>query len=86
MAVSFDYGQKHRVELERARSLVSYINANPSRIFHHDHAPNGFEETYSLVNYHVIELNGLSQLLVSGLVDNNSMEMKKGHYVAYQSL
>ena len=26
IAVSFDYGQKHRVELERAQSLVNYIN------------------------------------------------------------
>ena len=25
-AISFDYGQKHRVELERAQSLVKYIN------------------------------------------------------------
>ena len=25
-ALSFDYGQKHRVELERATSLVEYIN------------------------------------------------------------
>ena len=25
-ALSFDYGQKHRVELERAQSLVDYIN------------------------------------------------------------
>ena len=25
-AISFDYGQKHRVELERAQSLVDYIN------------------------------------------------------------
>ena len=25
-AVSFDYGQKHRVELERAQQLVDYIN------------------------------------------------------------
>ena len=24
-AISFDYGQKHRVELERAQSLVNYI-------------------------------------------------------------
>jgi len=32
-ALSFDYGQKHRVELERAQSLVNYINENPSRIF-----------------------------------------------------
>ena len=27
-AVSFDYGQKHRVELERAQQLVDYINNN----------------------------------------------------------
>ena len=25
-ALSFDYGQKHKVELERAKSLVEYIN------------------------------------------------------------
>ena len=25
--LSFDYGQKHRVELERAQSLVDYINS-----------------------------------------------------------
>jgi len=30
-AISFDYGQKHRVELERAQSLVDYINDNPPR-------------------------------------------------------
>ena len=27
-AISFDYGQKHRVELERAQQLVDYINEN----------------------------------------------------------
>ena len=26
-AISFDYGQKHRVELERAQSLVEYLNS-----------------------------------------------------------
>jgi 7-cyano-7-deazaguanine synthase len=26
-AISFDYGQKHRIELERAQSLVEYINS-----------------------------------------------------------
>ena len=25
-ALSFDYGQKHRVELERAQQLVDYLN------------------------------------------------------------
>ena len=27
-ALSFDYGQKHRVELERAQQLVDYLNNN----------------------------------------------------------
>ena len=27
-AVSFDYGQKHRVELERAQQLVDYLKEN----------------------------------------------------------
>ena len=31
-ALSFDYGQKHRVELERAQSLVDYLNTNGQKI------------------------------------------------------
>ena len=31
-ALSFDYGQKHRVELERAQSLVNYLNENGHKI------------------------------------------------------
>ena len=31
-ALSFDYGQKHRVELERAQQLVDYLNANGQNI------------------------------------------------------
>jgi 7-cyano-7-deazaguanine synthase len=27
-ALSFDYGQKHRVELQRAQSLIDYLNDN----------------------------------------------------------
>jgi 7-cyano-7-deazaguanine synthase len=78
-ALSFDYGQKHSVELERAKDLVKYINGNPSRLFHHDHAPNGFEETYPLVKHQVIELKGLSELLNSALVTGGE-EVPEGHY------
>jgi 7-cyano-7-deazaguanine synthase len=78
-ALSFDYGQKHSVELERAKDLVKYINGNPSRLFHHDHAPNGFEETYPLVKHQVIELKGLSELLHSALVIGGE-EVPEGHY------
>ena len=31
-ALSFDYGQKHRVELERAQALVDYLNDNGQNI------------------------------------------------------
>jgi 7-cyano-7-deazaguanine synthase len=31
-AISFDYGQKHKVELERAQSLVTYLNDNGNSI------------------------------------------------------
>jgi len=33
-ALSFDYGQKHKVELERAQSLVEYINSKGYNIQH----------------------------------------------------
>jgi 7-cyano-7-deazaguanine synthase len=78
-ALSFDYGQKHRVELERAQDLVDYLNSNPTRVFHHDHAPNGFEEVYPKINYQVIKLDGLSQLLNSALVKGGT-EVPEGHY------
>jgi 7-cyano-7-deazaguanine synthase len=78
-ALSFDYGQKHNVELERAKDLVKYINESPNRLFHHDHAPNGFEETYPLVKHQVIELKGLSELLNSALVTGGE-EIPEGHY------
>jgi 7-cyano-7-deazaguanine synthase len=69
-ALGFDYGQKHKVELERATSLVEYINSNPL---------NEFEETYSKVNFQIIKLDGLSQLLNSSLVTGGS-DVPEGHY------
>ena len=62
--VSFDYGQKHKVELERAQSLVDYLKTQ------------GFEND---VTYQVIKLDGLSQLLNSTLVTGGS-EVPEGHY------
>jgi len=78
-ALSFDYGQKHRVEIERAQSLVKYLNDNPTRVFHHDHIPGGFEESYPSVNYRVIKLDGLVDLLNSALVQGGA-EVPEGHY------
>jgi len=78
-ALGFDYGQKHKIELERAKALVEYINSNPLRVFHHDHAPNGFEEIYPKVKHQVIKLDGLQQLLNSALVEGGK-DVPEGHY------
>jgi 7-cyano-7-deazaguanine synthase len=60
-AISFDYGQKHRVELERAQSLVDYL------CYKYD------------INYRVIKLDGLTDLLNSTLVTGGD-EVPEGHY------
>jgi 7-cyano-7-deazaguanine synthase len=60
-AISFDYGQKHRVELERAQSLIDYL------CYKYD------------INYRVIKLDGLTDLLNSALVTGGD-EVPEGHY------
>ena len=69
-AISFDYGQKHKVELERAQELVDYINKNCTD-----------ENCYGgcRVNYQVIKLDGLVNLLNSNLVEGGD-EVPEGHY------
>jgi 7-cyano-7-deazaguanine synthase len=69
IAVSFDYGQKHRVELERAQELVSYINTLLYRV----------GEPYGKVRYQVIRLDGLTPLLNSALVEGGA-DVPEGHY------
>ena len=76
-ALGFDYGQKHKVELERATSLVEYLNA--TRLTHTDHAPGGFTEAYPAVKYQIIKLDGLSKLLNSALVEGGD-DVPEGHY------
>ena len=70
-ALGFDYGQKHKVELERAKSLVQYIN-------------DGYDSEaenipYQKVNFQIIKLDGLSQLLNSALVTGGA-DVPEGHY------
>jgi 7-cyano-7-deazaguanine synthase len=69
-ALSFDYGQKHRVELERAQSLVDYLNSNCEE----NNCYGGCK-----VNYRVIKLDGLVDLLNSALVTGGD-EVPEGHY------
>lgn len=73
-AVSFDYGQKHRVELERAAALVDYINS----YFVMDLGSKTAEYPY-FVKYQVIKLDGLPELLNSTLVTGGG-EVPEGHY------
>jgi 7-cyano-7-deazaguanine synthase len=74
-AISFDYGQKHRVELERAQSLVEYLNNN--NLVKTDKPV--WDERFPQINYQVIKLDGLSELLNSSLVTGGS-EVPEGHY------
>jgi 7-cyano-7-deazaguanine synthase len=71
-ALSFDYGQKHRVELERAQSLVNILNFQ--RL-----VEGKSKDAYSMINYRVITLDGLVDLLNSALVTGGD-EVPEGHY------
>ena len=73
-ALSFDYGQKHNVELERAKDLVRYINGYCIV----DEESKTTEYPY-YVKHQVIKLDGLSELLNSALVTGGE-EVPEGHY------
>ena len=65
-AVAFDYGQKHKIELERAQELVDYINSSDAYQGHN-------------INFRVIKLDGLVDLLNSNLVQGGE-DVPEGHY------
>lgn len=78
-ALSFDYGQKHRVELERAQSLVDYINETQ---YTNQRAPGllqGPKGDEKKITYRQIKLDGLVDLLDSTLVTGGD-EVPEGHY------
>ena len=66
-ALSFDYGQKHRIELQRAQQLIEYVNGIL------------LEADKPLVRYQIIRLDGLSDLLHSALVTGGA-DVPEGHY------
>jgi 7-cyano-7-deazaguanine synthase len=93
-ALGFDYGQKHKVELERATDLVTYINSvlNPQKpvsqedIKEIENAGYDVEEFKNFrayrsgpVTHQIIKLDGLSQLLNSALVTGGN-DVPEGHY------
>ena len=71
-ALSFDYGQKHKVELKRARALVDYLNRQCTN----NNCYGGCR-----IKYQVIKLDGLVDLLDSALVEGGE-EVPEGHYAA----
>jgi 7-cyano-7-deazaguanine synthase len=72
-AISFDYGQKHKIELERAQSLVNYINDEvKSNIQIHG-------DSFPGIRYRQIKLDGLVDLLDSALVTGGE-DVPEGHY------
>ena len=63
-AISFDYGQKHSVELLRAAELVEYLNGN------------GYK---GRIRRQCITMIGLKDMINSNLVDGGE-EVPEGHY------
>ena len=78
-ALSFDYGQKHRVELDRAQSLVDYLNANADETKYKSETSEVILHHFPKVTYRQIQLNGLADLLNSALVTGGD-EVPEGHY------
>jgi 7-cyano-7-deazaguanine synthase len=75
-ALGFDYGQKHRVELERAASLVEYINSNSE---YEMPGTSKLNIMYPKVKHQIIKLDGLQNLLHSALVTGGD-NVPEGHY------
>ena len=80
-ALSFDYGQKHRVELERAQALIDYVNSKCNQVVgtEPDIGATIAKLKYMPVNYQVIKLDGLVNLLDSALVEGGD-DVPEGHY------
>jgi 7-cyano-7-deazaguanine synthase len=75
--LSFDYGQKHKVELQRATELVEYINEEWRREYPPFAGP--YDYSWYPITHQIIKLDGLSELLNSALVEGGK-DVPEGHY------
>ena len=73
-ALGFDYGQKHRVELERATELIEYINLVGDAQSKAD-----VPSVIPSIKHQIIRLEGLATLLKSSLVTGGK-DVPEGHY------
>jgi 7-cyano-7-deazaguanine synthase len=81
-ALSFDYGQKHKVELERATQLVEYLNSCSQKTEQDQlDTITVVGENFPLVKHQIIKINGWSELLNSALVQGGE-DIPEGHYEA----
>jgi 7-cyano-7-deazaguanine synthase len=78
-ALSFDYGQKHRVELERAQQLVDYLNSKASETLAKNNLGETIRHNFEPITYQTIKLDGLTSLLDSALVEGGD-DVPEGHY------
>jgi 7-cyano-7-deazaguanine synthase len=78
-ALSFDYGQKHRVELERAQQLVDYLNSKASETLAKNDLGETIKHNFEPITYQSIKLDGLTSLLDSALVEGGD-DVPEGHY------
>lgn len=79
LAISFDYGQKHKIELEKAKELVEYLNKSLIKEYRTDRTPEEFGKVYPKIIHKVIELKGLAELFNSALVEGGE-EVPEGEY------
>jgi len=79
-ALSFDYGQKHRIELDRAASLVEYLNGCSQKTEQDQLGTITVTgENFPLIKHQIIKLDGLQNLLHSALVTGGN-DVPEGHY------
>jgi 7-cyano-7-deazaguanine synthase len=81
-ALSFDYGQKHKVELERATELVKYLNGCSQKTEQDQLGTiTIIGDNFHPIKHQIIKLDGLSSLLNSSLVEGGK-DVPEGHYAS----